>query len=125
MKKIQVFDPAMCCSTGVCGTSVDPALPRFAGDLEWLAANGVSVERFNLAQQPGAFADRAVVRETLREKGDACLPLILADDVVVSEGDYPERGALAALAELDAPAQPVATGSGCGCSPASASDGCC
>lgn len=25
MVKLQVFDPAMCCSTGVCGPSVDPA----------------------------------------------------------------------------------------------------
>jgi hypothetical protein len=31
-----VFDPAMCCSTGVCGPSVDPELARFAADLDWL-----------------------------------------------------------------------------------------
>jgi hypothetical protein len=34
MSKFQVFDPAMCCSTGVCGPEVDPALVRFAVDVE-------------------------------------------------------------------------------------------
>ncbi len=26
MKALEVFDPAMCCSTGVCGVDVDPLL---------------------------------------------------------------------------------------------------
>ncbi|MEI6758670.1 MAG: arsenic metallochaperone ArsD family protein, partial [Chlorobium sp.] len=30
MKKIQVFDPALCCTTGVCGVDVDQALVTFA-----------------------------------------------------------------------------------------------
>ncbi len=55
MSKVQVFDPPMCCATGVCGPEVDPALVRFASDLEWLKSSGVEVERFNLAQQPAAF----------------------------------------------------------------------
>lgn len=44
--KLEVFDPPMCCSTGVCGTDIDPALPRFAADLEWLKTQGVKVERY-------------------------------------------------------------------------------
>ena len=104
MKTIEVFDPAMCCTTGVCGPSVDPALARFAGDVEWLSAHGGVVERFNLAQQPGVFAEREIVRETLRAKGESCLPLILADGKIAREGTYPGRAELAALAEVDAPA---------------------
>ena len=53
--KIEVFDPAMCCSTGVCGPSVPPALARFAGDLEWLARHGVDVTRYGLTHEPQAF----------------------------------------------------------------------
>ena len=122
MKKIEVFDPAMCCSTGVCGPSVDPSLARFAGDAEWLSDRGAVVERFNLAQQPGAFADRAAVREALRVKGEQCLPLIFADGEIVREGSYPTRDELAALAGLDSPPlieKPLlqVTKSGCGCSP--------
>ena len=40
---IRVFDPAMCCSTGVCGPSVDPDLARFAADVDWLQKQGVTV----------------------------------------------------------------------------------
>ncbi len=38
MTTIEVFDPAMCCSTGVCGPQVDPDLARFAADLRVCAA---------------------------------------------------------------------------------------
>ncbi len=101
--KIQIFDPPMCCPTGVCGPSVDPELVRFAADLEWLSRQGVAVERYNLAQQPGAFVAAAVVREALAAKGDACLPLTLADGAIGCEGRYPKREELAELAGLGAP----------------------
>ena len=38
MSTIRVFDPAMCCSTGICGPAIDPQLARFAADLSWLKA---------------------------------------------------------------------------------------
>jgi AhpD family alkylhydroperoxidase len=104
MKTIEVFDPAMCCSTGVCGPSVDPALVRFAADLDWLSGQGVTVERFNLAQQPGAFAERELVSEALRAKGEECLPLVLADGVVVSESRFVSRAELAGFAGVEQPA---------------------
>ena len=44
MTAVRVFDPAMCCSTGVCGPSVDPQLARFSADLDWLKSPG-SVRR--------------------------------------------------------------------------------
>lgn len=56
MSKVQVFERAVCCSTGVCGPNVDPVLVRFASDLDWLKGQGVNVERNNLSQQPQAFA---------------------------------------------------------------------
>ena len=55
MKKLTVFDPAMCCSTGVCGPDPDQALIDFASDFDWLKAHGVPAERWNLANQPMAF----------------------------------------------------------------------
>lgn len=30
MKKIEIFDPAMCCPTGLCGTNINPELMRIA-----------------------------------------------------------------------------------------------
>jgi AhpD family alkylhydroperoxidase len=104
MTTVEVFDPAMCCSTGVCGPSVDPALPKFAADLEWLGRQGVPVSRFNLAQQPDAFAARPAVREALQRDGDSALPLVLVDGEPVSHGRYPERSELAGWAGVAAPA---------------------
>jgi hypothetical protein len=95
MTTLQVFDPAMCCSTGVCGPTVDPVLPRFAADLEWLKSEGIAVERFNLAQQPAAFISNAEVNGLLATEGTDCLPLILVDGRVVSRGSYPSRQQLA------------------------------
>ncbi|MDX9866294.1 MAG: arsenite efflux transporter metallochaperone ArsD [Kiritimatiellia bacterium] len=134
MKKLEVFDPPMCCSSGVCGPNVNPVLPRFAGDLEWLKGRGVKVARYNLAQQPMAFAENASVREALEKEDVACLPLVLADGRIVSRGVYPAREELAAL--LGLAAEPVtlefgakACGSGCCCNATmgSASEGssCC
>jgi hypothetical protein len=98
MKKIEVYDPAMCCSTGVCGTDVDSDLVQFARDVEWLKEQGASVVRFNLAQQPAAFATNDSVRSALATQGNECLPLILANGEVVMKGVYPTRQQLALLA---------------------------
>jgi AhpD family alkylhydroperoxidase len=108
MAKLQVFDPPMCCPTGVCGPEVDPALVRFASDLEWLKERGVEVERFNLAQQPAAFVKSAAVSEAIRGREDG-LPLILVDGKIVAQGSYPSREVLAELAGLGAPARSLYT----------------
>jgi hypothetical protein len=100
VKTIQIFDPAMCCSTGVCGPSVDQKLVRFASDLHWLANHGVRVERFNLSQEPQAFAANERVRSELHDGGNECLPLIMVDGAVVSRGLYPSREHLAAFTGL-------------------------
>jgi SAM-dependent methyltransferase len=92
---VEVYDPAMCCSTGVCGPVVDPVLPRFAGDLEWLTRKGVTVTRFNLAQEPKAFTTNPAVKAALAHEGTRCLPLISVNGEVVSKGSYPDRATLA------------------------------
>jgi AhpD family alkylhydroperoxidase len=102
MSKVQVFDPPMCCSTGVCGPEVDPVLVRFASDLEWLKENGVEVERFHLSQEPAKFAAQPAVTEAMRGRDDA-LPLVLLDGKIVSRGTYLTRDALAGLVGLSAP----------------------
>ena len=103
MTALQVFDPAMCCSTGICGPTVDPKLVRFAADLDWLKSQGIAVDRFNLAQQPAAFAADADVRRELEAKGEDALPLVKVDGKVQSVGSYPTRAALAEWAGVAAP----------------------
>lgn len=95
-KVMQVFDPAMCCSTGVCGPSVDPALVKFAGDIDWLVQKGVEVKRYNLSQQPDAFAQNPVVVKALSDYGTECLPLVIVDNEIKVQGKYPTRAEMAA-----------------------------
>lgn len=103
MSLIQVFERAMCCSTGVCGPSVDPVLVRFAADLEWLKSQGVDVERNNLSQQPQAFAASELIRDAMKQRGLKTLPLVLVDGAIAFEGAYPTRVELAARLGLQAP----------------------
>lgn len=95
MSTLQIYDKAMCCSTGICGPQVDPVLPRFAGDLEWLKSQGHQVERFNLSQQPAEYVKNPIVQQMLQSEGVGCLPLILVDGRIMSRSEYPTRENLA------------------------------
>ena len=127
MIEIDVFDPPMCCSTGVCGPGVDPLLAAFAADLQWLTDHGVRVTRYNLAQEPDAFVSRPVVHDVLQQEGAGCLPLVLVNGEVMWRGAYPRREALAHASGLAVSAsrtKPLITvtpSGGC-CTPGS--DGC-
>ncbi len=98
MTTVEVFDPPMCCSTGVCGPTVDPALATFAADLQWAGGNGAVVTRYNLAQEPGRFASHDAVRKLLAEAGQDVLPVVVVDGEVRSSGRYPDRAEIAAWA---------------------------
>ena len=89
MTIIQIFDPALCCSTGVCGVETDQALVTFAADVDWAKQNGAQIERFNLAQQPLTFAENATVKSFLERSGQEALPLILVDGEIALAGRYP------------------------------------
>ena len=120
MKKLEVYDPAMCCSTGICGVEVDPVLVQFAADLAWVGEQGVSVTRYNLGQEPQAFAvNAAVVKEM--EAGMERLPIIAIDGQIVTTGLYPSRAQLAQKLSLTLSAGEAAPAKSC-CSPKS---GCC
>jgi len=109
MTKITVYDPPMCCSTGVCGPEVDPKLAQFAGDLDWLKGRGVEVRRINLAQEPARFVENAAVKALLDRSGGDELPAIVIGDAVVASGRYPGRDELAVLAGI-APGDPAGEG---------------
>ena len=100
MKTVTVYDPPMCCASGVCGLEVDPKLVQFAGDLDWLKSQGVEVQRFNLAQEPTKFVENRAVKAILdRSDGDELPVIVIGRDVAVS-GRYPARQELAAMIGL-------------------------
>ena len=80
----------MCCSSGVCGAEVDPALAEFAALLNAIDKSGaVKVERYNLSQQPKAFVDNQKVKDILSEGKTEVLPLIFVDNELVFKSVYP------------------------------------
>ena len=135
---VEVFEPALCCNTGVCGEDVDQALVTFSADLDWATAHGGQVTRHNLANDPLAFAGNDTVRQFLQIAGSAGLPLVLVNGVTVLTGAYPDRAQLARWAGLDSDAPttdaPVPAGvqmlgltgaGGCCSTDTSVSSGCC
>lgn len=101
MIKITVYDPAMCCSTGICGAEVDQNLVNFAADLDWLKSTGIDVTRINLSQEPALFAENQLVKSVLENAGVEGLPVIIIDDALQSSGRYPARKELATWASVE------------------------
>lgn len=119
---IRVFEPALCCNTGVCGPDVDENLVTFTADLAHLRDLGVNIARHNLANDPGSFTAHPAVTDFLRVAGSGGLPLVLVDGVTVAAGRYPDRTELLRLAGRS---EAVPTTSAC-CAPSSdGGSGCC
>ncbi|MCG1022384.1 arsenite efflux transporter metallochaperone ArsD [Sutcliffiella horikoshii] len=95
MAKIEIFDPAMCCATGVCGPSVDPELTRVASAVFSLQQKGMEIFRYNLGSEPEPFVTNQKVNELLMEKGSECLPVVLVDGEIKKLADYPSNEELA------------------------------
>lgn len=89
MSKIEIFDPAMCCSTGICGPGVDPELLRVATTINNLMKQGISIVRYGLSSEPQAFVDHKQVNEYLMKEEVEVLPITVVDGQVVKTRAYP------------------------------------
>lgn len=132
MSKLEVFDPPMCCSTGICGASDDPTLVTFASDLEWLKQQGVEIVRHGITLEPVEFLKNEAVQSILNVEGNSSLPIITIDGEIVSKGCYCSRLKLAELCKVEYnedEAPPVhreencCCGVDCDCSPAESNVG--
>lgn len=121
---VEVYDPAMCCPTGLCGPGVDPALLQIARDLRWLEGHGVTVHRFGLTHEAQRFAANARVTGLLQAFGEGALPATLVNDVVLAHGRYPSRDEIVAVLAPrgGAGSEPSADATGDCCAPGG---GCC
>ncbi|AFV01162.1 MULTISPECIES: arsenite efflux transporter metallochaperone ArsD [unclassified Dehalobacter] len=97
MKGMQIYEPAMCCPTGLCGVSVDPELLRVSTVLDSLKKNGIEVQRFNLSSSPQEFVNNKSVNKFITEKGVDELPVTVLDDEIVITGRYPTNEEFAKL----------------------------
>lgn len=100
MKKMFIYEPAMCCSTGLCGVSVDPELLRISTVLNNLKKNGILVERYNLTNAPQEFIKNKEVNEFINKNGIEELPVILVDNAIVMSGRYPSNEEFVNLLEV-------------------------
>ncbi|NOR63442.1 MAG: arsenite efflux transporter metallochaperone ArsD [Rhodobacteraceae bacterium] len=126
MTTLTVYDPAMCCATGICGADVDQRLVNFAADLDWLKSEGIEVKRINISNEPMEFATNPKIKAVLDSDGVDGLPVILINGDTHSQGRFPERAELAGWAGVDF-AETEAKSSGC-CGESSepkADSGCC
>lgn len=132
MKKLKLFEPAMCCATGLCGPSIDPELLRISTLIDDLKAAGVEVERFNLNNAPDAFAETETVKNMLAIRGTDALPITMLGDIVVLTDRYPTNEEVFGWLKIDGPKPDESDadddaddGCGCGCGCGSGSSGCC
>ncbi|EHN15215.1 arsenite efflux transporter metallochaperone ArsD [Clostridium sporogenes] len=100
MKKMIIFDPAMCCSTGVCGPSVDPELLRVATTINRLKNNGILVERYNLTSNPQIFVDNKEINQILNKEGVEILPATMVDGIIVKTKAYPTNKEFCELLDI-------------------------
>lgn len=103
MKKLCIYEPALCCDTGLCGVNVDPELLRISTVLNTLKSKNVTVERYNLNTSPMEFVKNMAVNLYVNEKGIEALPVVTLDGEIVISGRYPTNEEILNL--LDLPAQ--------------------
>lgn len=89
MPTIRVFEPALCCNTGVCGPDVDQSLVDFTAALNAVKDSGGDIARANLASDPVAFTEDPTALAFMRTAGSEGLPLTVVDGVTVLTGRYP------------------------------------
>jgi len=102
MRKINIYEKALCCPTGVCGPSVDPDLIRLTAQTKRInQRENVRVLRRNLAQNPNAFVREQQVAKLIAEYGIAILPVTVVAGKVMKLGGYPTTAEMSAYSGMD------------------------
>lgn len=86
---VQIFDPPMCCPTGLCGPALDQTLLDVNEMVQVLQQAGVQVERYQMASHPYVFMNQIEVMRLVRERHLAALPITIVQGQVIKVGAYP------------------------------------
>jgi hypothetical protein len=86
---VELFDPPMCCPTGLCGPTLDQTLLDVNEMVMSLQRDNLRVERYQMASSPNAFLDNAEVMKLVREKQMEALPITVVRGKVIKVGAYP------------------------------------
>jgi|SRR3990167_4027275 len=88
-KKIIIYDPPMCCSSGVCGPNPDQTLIDLQDSLSVLKAEGAEVERYIITQSPEKFKENPQVIKLIQKQQLKVLPITSMNGTIVKTGSYP------------------------------------
>ena len=86
---VELFDPPLCCPTGLCGPTLDQSLLDVSDMIVTLETEGLKVARYQMTGQPQAFLSNPDVMRLVREKQMAALPISVVRGQVVKVGAYP------------------------------------
>jgi hypothetical protein len=86
---VEFFDPPMCCSTGLCGPTIDQTLLDMNEMVQTLQRANLRVERYQMASHPNAFLGNTEVMKLVREKEMTALPITVVRGKVIKVGAYP------------------------------------
>ncbi len=100
MKKMKIYEPAMCCETGLCGVGVNEELLRISTVINTLKSMGIEVQRFNLNSSPNEFVINQKVNDTIMQQGIECLPIVTVDDEMIITGRYPTNDEILELLNI-------------------------
>lgn len=85
---LEIFEPSLCCDSGVCGPEPDKALIELQNSIQLLKKVGIETKRYAINQAPLMFVQNAVVRDFIKANGPGKLPLTLLDNKIVKSGSY-------------------------------------
>ena len=124
MKTMSIYEPAMCCETGLCGVGVDPELLRISTVFSNLQKNGVDVKRFNLNNFPQEFISNSEINKLINSEGGVDeLPATIVDGKIVKTKAYPTNAEI--VMWLNIPADYIVEQSGNSNSGCDCKGGCC
>lgn len=86
---VEIFDPPMCCPTGLCGPTLDQTLLDVNEMILALKAEGVQVERYQMTSHPQKFTANPSVMRLVQEKQLDALPITVVQGQVIKVGAYP------------------------------------
>jgi len=87
-QEIILYEPTLCCSSGVCGPNPDQALVALQDTIDRIKEFGICVERFQITTRPRKFMENAEVMNILQKQINA-LPITTVDGKIIKIGSYP------------------------------------
>ena len=89
--KIEIYEPTMCCSSGICGPSVDVNLVKISEDIEIIKKEieGVVVQRYQPQTNSIKFMQNREVGKLVKENGQKILPITVVNGEVIKTNQYP------------------------------------